>query len=211
MKICEYKGIPIRLHISFLILAASLVLFQLFSAGLQSAVSVIAVGLLLFGSVALHEIGHAMMARVYNIKTRSITLYPFGGIAMIEGMGDDERQERNIALAGPAVNFLLAGITVPFVIINIPFAMEFCLLNVLMGAFNLFPAYPMDGGRVLRSIMAPRIGSLRATKIAVKISLIFSIMFCIISYAVKWPALFVIGIFLFITNIPEKQRLDKLE
>ena len=211
MKICEYKGIPIKLHSSFLLLAGALILFELFSSGLQSAAFATLVGVLLFGSVALHEIGHAMMAKVYNIKTKSITLYPFGGIALIEGLGNSESQERNIALAGPAVNFLLAGITVPFVVMNIPFAMEFCALNALMGAFNLFPAYPMDGGRVLKSIMAPRLGRLRATKIAIKISLVFSIMFCIISFVLKWPSLFLVGIVLFFLNVPEKNRLDKLD
>ncbi len=126
-----------------------------------------------FGSVLLHEFGHALTARHYGIRTRRIVLWPMGGVAQLEGNPRTPKQELHIALAGPAVNFAIAGVLWAFVTLaGLPaygLVSSLIVANVTLGLFNLVPAFPMDGGRVLRAFLATRIGGRRATDIAVKI------------------------------------------
>jgi len=166
-------------------------------------------GLALFGSVALHELGHALMARRFGIDTHHITLYPFGGIAMLSQPPSNPRQELWIALAGPAVNFLLVGLAglvallVP--IVSTP-ALIFLILNLVLGVFNLLPAFPMDGGRVLRAWFVVRRGYIAGTTKALNVGLVFAWGFIVLGLYDS-ANLLLIGGFLLLAIRSERRRL----
>ena len=133
---------------------------------------------LLFGCVLLHEFGHALTARRFGIATRYITLLPIGGLALLESMPRDPRQEIVVALAGPAVNLVIAaGAWLAMrlagesgVLFSLPFGQgllpTLLAANLMLAVFNLLPAFPMDGGRVLRAALSLRMDRLRATRTA---------------------------------------------
>jgi len=181
IKLGKLFGIDTYIHGTFWLLPL-FVLMNSMGAGL----GVIAFELLficaLFGCVALHEVGHALAAAAYGIRTRDITLYPIGGVATLEGMPEKPLREVAVALAGPAVNVVIAvGILLGVVAgaMAMPWASapdvveEFVgrlfLANVALCVFNLLPCFPMDGGRVLRAALSTRMTRLRATEIAVKV------------------------------------------
>ena len=209
MQLLTFRGIPIRLHISFLILAAVFVGMDLLGAGLGSALGTLALGVGLFGSVLLHELGHALMARRFGIETRSITLYPFGGIAALTREPVTPRSELWIALAGPAVNFVLAAAALPLALLGTPGAALFAGMNLTLGVFNLLPAFPMDGGRVLRAAMAARMERLQATDLALSISRWFAWGFIAVGLFTS-PSLLLVGGFLLFAIGAERRRLIAL-
>jgi Zn-dependent protease len=178
-------GIELGVHGSLLAFLGFFVLVELVSTGLGGAFGTVLLAVLLFGSVALHELGHALAARAYGIGTRAITLLPIGGIAMLERDIRKPRQELVIALAGPLVNVVIAaGITLiermlGGVLVHVPLLMvlleQALWINMVLALFNLLPAFPMDGGRVLRAFLSARVGRLRATRIAGRIGLALAI------------------------------------
>lgn len=172
-------GIPVYLHTTFLMLMGFLVLVEWrqsgdFVAAMAGPLFVLAV----FATVILHELGHALTARRFGIRTKDITLLPIGGIARLERMPDEPRQELWVALAGPAVNVAIAGLglavsalagrdlTLAFPTASLDVVSRFISINVWLAIFNLIPAFPMDGGRVLRALLAERLPYVRATQIA---------------------------------------------
>jgi len=129
--------------------------------------------LAIFGSVLLHEFGHALTARRFGIGTRDVTLYPFGGLARLDRLPAEPRKEMWIALAGPAVNVAIATVLLFWLVgtgmIGLGsglFAAQLLQINLALAVFNMLPAFPMDGGRVLRAFLSQRIGHVRATEIA---------------------------------------------
>jgi Zn-dependent protease len=175
-KLGRFAGIDTYVHASFLLLVAWAAWASWSGAGTGLAV-VMGVGFLLavFGSVLLHELGHALTARRFGVRTRRIVLSPIGGIAQLEGMPRRPRQELAVALAGPAVNFAIAAalwlVTPAFAEAGLlaTFLGSIMLANLGLGLFNLVPAFPMDGGRALRALLAERVGTYRATEIAAKL------------------------------------------
>ena len=184
-KLGRFAGVDTYVHASFLLLVGWAAWAAWTGAGTGVAV---VLGLLflvgVFASVLLHELGHALAARRYGIRTLGITLLPIGGLAQLEGEPRTPKQELVIALAGPAVNFVLAAAL--FVVVSIAGLPSFGLLgsllvaNLSLGLFNLIPAFPMDGGRALRALVATRVGGPRATEIAVWIGKVAAIAFGII-------------------------------
>jgi Zn-dependent protease/predicted transcriptional regulator len=194
LKIARFSGIDIYLHFTFLLLIVWIGLSYWQMAGTIDAV-ITGVGfiLALFACVVLHEFGHALTARRFGIGTRSIVLLPIGGIASIERTPEDPRQEILIALAGPAVSLGIAallwlllqaanGLAAPMTLSlsEGSFMQRLMLVNLLLGAFNLLPAFPMDGGRVFRAALSLRLGPLRATRIAALVAQAAAVLLAVV-------------------------------
>jgi Zn-dependent protease/CBS domain-containing protein len=179
-QIAKIKGIPIRIHFTFLlIIPLFAVLFAIspspfgFGNIHNAYVYGIAAALGLFGCVTLHELGHSLLAMRYGIKIESITLYLFGGVSAIE-IPKNPRIELRVALIGPLMSIALGIIfLIPsfFITEQVPslFVKLFAYINLVLGGFNLIPAFPMDGGRVLRAVLARNRSYLQATRMAVQI------------------------------------------
>jgi Zn-dependent protease len=182
-KLGTFAGIDVFIHATFLLIVGWFGLsYWLQSGTIAAVVEGIAFILLLFLFVTLHEYGHALTARRYGVRTRDITLYPIGGVARLERMPEKPIQELWVALAGPAVNVVIAiGLFIFLLLTNtfVPlnqltlttgsFVERLMLVNIWLVAFNLIPAFPMDGGRVLRAILAMNMEYVRATQIAANI------------------------------------------
>ncbi|MEM7307961.1 MAG: site-2 protease family protein [Planctomycetota bacterium] len=187
LRLGRFLGIDVFVHVTLLLLLGVLAAVQLVGGGPPAAAAwtVLSLGAV-FSFVLLHEYGHALAARRYGIATRDITLLPIGGVAQLERMPERPREELVVALAGPAVNLALAllaavGLAATLVpgvpaVAALRGALAFALLsNGLLFAFNLLPALPMDGGRVLRALLAMRLGSLRATELAARVGRLFAV------------------------------------
>jgi len=182
-KIGTFAGIPVYLHATFLLLLGWIALSHwMQSQSLITTLTGVAFTSALFVSVVLHEYGHALMARRYGIATRDITLLPIGGVARLERIPEKPNQELWVALAGPAVNVVLAALLGAYLLLTGHFEpvrqmglthgifLERLLLaNLFLVGFNLIPAFPMDGGRVLRALLARRMEYARATRTAASI------------------------------------------
>jgi len=200
LTLFTWNDTPIRLHGSFLLLAAVYVVFQLLSAGPLAAGAALLAGVAVFGSVLLHEMGHAAMARFYGIRTHSITLYPFGGLAALDREPETPRAEALVALAGPAVNFVLAALAVPLVALGLPGAQLLLGLNLVLGIFNLLPAFPMDGGRILRAWWSLKLGRTAATIKALRVARVFAWGFIVLGLVGQGSLLLVGGFLLLVVR-----------
>ena len=170
LSIGSVFGIPIRLHLSLLIIIG---FFVLMSGAHPLAVLILALGI--FGSVALHELGHSLVARAKGGYIHEIVLYPFGGAAKISNLPKRPADEILIALAGPAVSLVLA-----LLFRNAELLFYLGWLNLMLFFFNMLPVFPMDGGRVLRAALSLRRGRLEATRMAVSVGKYFCILFVLI-------------------------------
>src|SRR5947199_8226851 len=176
IPIFRVAGIQLRIHVTFLLLIAWLAFGYYAQGGSVAAASRVIFVLLLFLCVWLHEFGHAFAAKAFGIRTPDITLLPIGGVARLERMPEEPMQELIIAAAGPAVNVIIAGCLfltgASFVYPPTPTSSltdAVLTINVVLLLFNLLPAFPMDGGRVLRALLATRLSYARATQIAANI------------------------------------------
>jgi Zn-dependent protease/predicted transcriptional regulator len=215
-KLGEIAGIGVFVHWSFLILPL-LVAISSRSAGLGWGATVTAIAFILavFGCVVLHELGHALMARRFGIQTRNITLLPIGGVANLDRMPERPRDELAVALAGPAINvgiamallslFALAG-DAGFVLstqgLERSFLVRLFWANVGLVVFNLLPAFPMDGGRVLRALLATQTSYLRATNLATRVGQLMAILFAVAGLFGHWMLVFV-ALFVFLAGRAE--------
>lgn len=175
IRLARILGIQVYIHPTFWLLVVWVGLNDfLLHRSLSSAIKGVVFILILFGCVVLHEFGHALTARRYGVGTREITLYPIGGVARLERIPEQPLQELWIALAGPAVNGVIALLLWLFLrspielrlVVPSGFAARLLNVNLFLAAFNLIPAFPMDGGRVLRSLLALKLPYLRATMVA---------------------------------------------
>lgn len=179
-KLGRFAGVDVRIHITFFLLVAFIGFTGYLNTGTAAGAfdSVLYI-LALFGCVLLHEYGHVLAARQFNIPTHDITLYPIGGVARLERMPDKPLQELWVALAGPLVNVVIAaGLFVLLALsgglsplgqvslMSGSLAERLMYVNVSLVLFNLLPAFPMDGGRVVRALLATRLEYVRATQIA---------------------------------------------
>ncbi|MDB5309977.1 MAG: hypothetical protein JWO38_4179 [Gemmataceae bacterium] len=191
IKLGKPFGIDLYVHGTFWLLPLFVFLSGVVSGDVAGAAFDVAVLLAVFGCVALHEVGHALAAKWYGIETRDITLYPLGGMARLERMPRRPLHEIVVALAGPAVNVMIViGLLAGIVLGNITFTQGWASAglapeemfisrlfwaNVLLAAFNLIPAFPMDGGRVLRALLSIGMPRLEATQAAVTVGSVLAI------------------------------------
>jgi Zn-dependent protease len=210
-RIGEFAGIGVYIHATFLLLIGWIAVTHL-GAGesLAATVAGIIFVLAIFVCVVLHEFGHALTAGRFGIRTRDIVLLPIGGVARLERMPDDPRQELWVAVAGPAVNLAIAGILylwlaatgslVPMGGLGVasgPFLERLMAVNLFLVLFNLIPAFPMDGGRVLRALLAMRLEYTRATNIAANIGQVLAFGFGFVGLFTN-PFLLFIALFVWI-------------
>lgn len=217
-----FKGIPVRLHWSF-----ALLLVWVWYVGMRAGMDMAAIGVLallvgsLFVCVVMHEFGHALAARRYGVRTRDIILSPIGGVARLDRIPDKPVQELVVALAGPLVNVVIAillgilawllgtgGMTISgdteSAIFRLPNFLPLLLwMNVWLVFFNMIPAFPMDGGRVLRALLAMRYGRLTATRWASIVGRILAVGFIIWAFWRQELFIGLIGVFIYLMATQE--------
>jgi len=211
-RIGRIAGIPVKVHWTFLILIAW-VLIDSWSQSKDPLTAAAGVSFIVvvFGCIVLHELGHALMARHFGIKTFDITLLPIGGVARLQRMPDRPGQELQVALAGPAVNVAIATLLYFVVGVGFPeatnnaqklvrsqFGPSLLAFNVIVVLFNLLPAFPMDGGRVLRALLAMRLPYPKATRLAASVGQFMAIMFGLAGLVIPNPFLLLIALFVWI-------------
>jgi stage IV sporulation protein FB len=170
----------------------------------------VALLLLLFLSVVLHEFGHIAVARHFGVRTGEILLLPIGGVAKLDSLPEKPAQEIAIAIAGPAVSLLIAAVLLaaagglpgpPEIAggeLNLSLVAQLGLANLVLGLFNLIPAFPMDGGRVLRALIATRTGFDRATRIAAAAGQVLAFGFGLLGLVAGNPLLLLVGVFVYL-------------
>lgn len=208
-RISTIAGIPVYVHGTFAVLIAFFFISGVSQGrGVAAALAGVLFILAVFVTIVLHELGHALTARHFGIRTRDITLLPIGGVARLERMPDVPRQELWVALAGPAVNLAIAAVVAALAVAStgrlpalgldatdVGFVGRFTTVNVGLAVFNMVPAFPMDGGRALRAILAERLDYVRATEIAASIgqglALVFGLLGLLTNPWLVFIALFV--------------------
>jgi Zn-dependent protease/CBS domain-containing protein len=213
-------GSEIRVHITFLLLLAWIGVSHYQHGGTAAAVQGIAFILALFACVVAHEFGHALAARRYGIRTPDITLLPIGGLARLERMPEQPRQEIIVALAGPAVNVVIAAVLMLVMRTHVElaalqrldspaldFMVRLASVNVFLVVFNLIPAFPMDGGRVLRAVLSYWFPRPRATNIAARIGQALAFGFGFFGLVGGNPLLIFIAIFVYLAATAEARMV----
>ena len=213
LKIASISGIEVRIHLTFLLFLAWIWFSYYQIAGVGGATQGVLLFLALFACVLLHEFGHAFAARAFGIQTADITLLPIGGVARLNRIPDEPWQELVVAVAGPLVNVVIAA-ALGFVVHTngvldqlesienprIALLAQLVSVNIMLVLFNLIPAFPMDGGRVLRALLAMAMPYSRATSIAARIGQALAICLAIYSFFGPNgdPILIFIAFFIFI-------------
>jgi Zn-dependent protease len=210
-RIGRFAGIDVFVHATFPLLLIWVGFIYWTQTGtIEGMLLGIALILTLFVCVVLHEYGHALTARRFGIGTRHITLLPIGGVALLERMPADPREEIIVALAGPAVNVVIAaavwlllqatgrpGAIFEFGLVQTNFLQSVLFANILLAIFNMIPAFPMDGGRVLRAVLSMRMDKVRATRTAASVGQTLAIGFGILGLFGN-PFLILIAVFIWI-------------
>lgn len=213
-------GSELRVHATFLLLLAWIGTVAWMADGPAAALVNIIFVLSLFACVVAHEFGHALMARKFGIKTPDITLLPIGGMARLERIPEKPSQEIAVALAGPAVNVVI------WVILTIVFRVEtsmdslvsiddmgqgfferLAVVNLFLVVFNMIPAFPMDGGRVFRALLAMSLGRVRATQIAAFAGQSVAFLFGYFGLTTGNPLLLLIAVFVFLAAASESSSV----
>ena len=215
LTIGRIAGTDIRLHITFLLFLIWIGVADYLAGGTAAAVDSVVFLVLVFLCVTLHEFGHIAMGRRFGIRTPQVILSPLGGIASMERMPEKPGQELLVALAGPFVNVVIALLLAAVFGLSLAgtYAVDFeaaslaqrlLLVNVTLVLFNLVPAFPMDGGRVLRALLAMRLGKPRATALAARIGQGFAFLFVALGLLYN-PILMLVGIFIYFAAASEEQ------
>jgi Zn-dependent protease len=210
LKVATVFGIEVRIHLTFLLFLVWIWFSYYQVGGLTGAIEGVLFILALFACVLLHEFGHAFAARGFGIETPDITLLPFGGVARLNRIPETPWQELVVAIAGPLVNVVIAAVLI--LVIHTSAGLEqleylesprvellakLTTVNVMLVLFNLIPAFPMDGGRVLRALLAMAMPYVRATQIAAWIGQGLAVVFGIVGIFGN-PMLIFIAFFIFV-------------
>lgn len=221
VKLGRYFGIDVYIHLTFLLLLAFVGITQWLAVrNIGAAVGSILFFLSVFLCVLLHEFGHALAARQYGIRTRDIIMLPIGGVARLGRMPEKPTQELWVALAGPLVNVVIAGGL--FLGLNLRgiwdsfgsisaangnWIERLFAINLFLVVFNLLPAFPMDGGRVLRALLAMRMPYARATRAAASVGQAMAVLFGFVGLFVN-PMLLLIALFVWIGASQEASAVE---
>jgi len=218
LNIGKVAGTVVRIHLTFLLFLAWIFFASYASGGPASAWNSLLFMLLLFTCVLLHEFGHIFTARAFGVSTPYVTLLPIGGVAQLEHIPEEPWEEFLIAIAGPLVN---VAITLALVLIggaslhsqsaaidNMQVAMidRLAGVNLFLALFNMIPAFPMDGGRVLRALLATRLGYVRATEIAATIGQFVAFVLGFVGLLYN-PILIFIAIFVYLAASSESHMV----
>jgi Zn-dependent protease/CBS domain-containing protein len=222
LKLGQFAGIGVFVHWTFFLLLAWIA-YAYMAAGEDAAAIVAGVGFIvaLFGCVVLHEFGHALTARRFGCRTRDITLLPIGGVARLESIPEVPLQEFWVAVAGPAVNVVIAGTLFGVLLVlgqayrftgitpvGGSFLAKLMWVNIGLVLFNMLPAFPMDGGRVLRALLATQMTRVRATHIAASVGQFMAILFGISGFlSGNWVLIF-IAFFVYLGAQGEAQAVE---
>jgi Zn-dependent protease/CBS domain-containing protein len=215
LNIGKVAGTVIRIHLTFLLFLAWIFAASYASGGAATAWDSLVFMLLLFLCVLLHEFGHIFTARTFGVPTPYVTLLPIGGVAQLERIPEEPWEEFLIAIAGPLVNVAIAAVLVYGFGANlhasaaaavdnlkIPLVDRLAAVNLFLALFNMIPAFPMDGGRVLRALLASRLGYVRATEIAAMIGQVVAFALGFIGLMAN-PILIFIAIFVYLAASSE--------
>jgi stage IV sporulation protein FB len=214
LNIASIAGTQVRLHITFILFLGWIFIANWMAGGADQAWYSLAFMILLFACVVAHEFGHVLTARGFGINTPDVTLLPIGGVARLERISEHPYEEFVIAIAGPLVNVVIAGLLFAFgarfnfgslaTLDSSQGAMidRLAMVNVFLVLFNMIPAFPMDGGRVLRALLATRMGYVRATEIAAYIGQGFAFALGFIGLFSN-PLLIFIAIFVYLAAASE--------
>jgi Zn-dependent protease/predicted transcriptional regulator len=211
-RIGRVAGTDIKVHVTFLLLLAWLAYQAYGTGGAAAAIDRSLFILALFGCVTLHEFGHILVARQYGVRTPDVILLPIGGVARLERIPEEPRQELLIALGGPAVTLLITLALFGYLrLVGAPgpiwppdpdagsFALQLMWVNAWLLLFNLVPAFPMDGGRVLRALLATRLGLVRATRAAAAVGRALAVLMGLVGLSPYGsPILILIAFFVFV-------------
>jgi stage IV sporulation protein FB len=219
LPIARIAGTVVRVHVTFLLFLVWIGGAQWRLGGREAALDGVVFIVLLFACVVAHEFGHIVAARRYGIRTPEVTLWPIGGIASLERIPDKPREELVVALAGPAVNVVIAAVLILVLGAGIDSATmaevenpraslmaRLAAANIFLVLFNLIPAFPMDGGRVLRALLAMRTNYADATRIAARIGQGAAFLFALAGLFLN-PMLIVIGLFIYLSATAEAQHV----
>jgi len=217
ISIGSIAGTAIRLHVTFLLFLAWIFFASYSSGGAEAAWTSLAFMILLFACVVAHEFGHIFMARRFGVTTPTVTLLPIGGVAQLERIPEKPWEEFLVAVAGPAVNVVIAAVLVLVLgasldtanlagmdKANVSILDRLAVVNVFLVLFNMIPAFPMDGGRVLRAALASRLGHVRATEIAATIGQFVAFVLGFLGLFGN-PLLIFIAIFVYLAAASEAQ------
>lgn len=207
-------GIQVRIHVTFFLLLIWIAAMYAKLGGLPAAIFGVIFICLIFLCVLLHEFGHALAARRYGIDTPDITLLPIGGVARLRRMPDKPMQELVVAIAGPMVNVVIAAVLLAVLAATDSLGdladattledprsnlvAKVALINIILVVFNMVPAFPMDGGRVLRALLATSMPHVKATQIAATVGQSLAILFGFLGLLAFNPILILIAVFIFI-------------
>ena len=218
-KIGEIFGISIRVHIIFILLLFFVGVSTANEEGMRAGLNAVLFLTAVFCCVLLHELGHCLQAQRYGVKVEDITLLPIGGVAHMHEIPEKPSEEVRITLAGLVVSFGIAGFLLLLLIATgrigevgsfsfsgRHFLANLFLVNVIIGLFNIIPAFPMDGGRVFRALLAMKIDYVHATHIAVTVGQGVAILFAVLGFFFNW-LLMLIALFIFMGAGSEEQMV----
>lgn len=225
IRLFDVFGISIKIHITFLLLPFFLGYMYTIQYGIAQGIRAVFLILFVFFFVVCHELSHSIQAKKYGVTVRDITLLPIGGVASMESIPDKPSQELAISIAGPLFNFILAvlfyfparyflGPEVLFPAFHLSlesWAQTFASLywvNLILGIFNLLPAFPMDGGRILRAVLAKKMEYRKATRIAVGFGHIFALLFFFVGLLLPHLLLMIIAFFIYVAASQEELQVD---